>query len=225
MEILYKDLCTYAKVLQPLCSETFLRKNNVRDHVTDMGRFVISHIMVGLPFNLPHVIFIHSIRSHENLDKDGVNFYFSSLVHKIIIMQGVLEHLLSPNILVPIKSNILMFGASHGQKFSINNVRQMQLEAKKLSKVPPLNIDKIINARKDKLIPPHMNLEKKKTLKVAGFANTMFVMKLELRSYRIIRDHEGKKLLELKKEKSIKAQTSPTSSSDQPSTNVQKMTT
>lgn len=106
-------------------------------------------------------------------------------MYKLLVKQGIVEHLLSPNVLASIRNDILLSGASRGQKFNITNMRQMQLEANTLDKVPPFNINKIANFTKRRLAPPHMTLEKKEMLKVASLSKALYITKLELKNFQI----------------------------------------
>lgn len=58
----------------------------------------------------------------------------------------------------------------------------MQLEVKKLERIPLFDVNKIKNARKNKLTPHHMNINKKETLKVASFSKALYSTKLELKT-------------------------------------------
>ncbi|WVZ21332.1 hypothetical protein V8G54_008654 [Vigna mungo] len=70
IEVVYRQMTPYDKVFQLFCSKMFLHKNNLRDHVIELGRYVIYHLMTVMPFNLPNVIYINLIRSIKNLHKD-----------------------------------------------------------------------------------------------------------------------------------------------------------
>lgn len=120
-EIIYKELCSYDKILHYICYKTFLHMSNIRDHITELRRFSIYHMMIGLPFNLSHIPFFSFIRWIKNLDKDVLNCYCYSLMYRLIIEEKVLEHLISPNFLVSVRNNISVNGVSRGQKFNINN--------------------------------------------------------------------------------------------------------
>ncbi|KAG2384024.1 uncharacterized protein HKW66_Vig0152130 [Vigna angularis] len=45
IELIYKDLTSHAKILQHVCSSTFLHKNSARDHIIKLSRFAIYHMM------------------------------------------------------------------------------------------------------------------------------------------------------------------------------------
>lgn len=72
-EIIYKELCSYAKVLQHVCSKKFLHKRTVKDNVIELDRFVFHHVIIGLSFNLPHLIFIHFTPSIRSLYEEVIN--------------------------------------------------------------------------------------------------------------------------------------------------------
>lgn len=69
-EIVYRQMIPYEKVLQHGVSKTFLHKNSSRDHVMELGRYVMYHMLTRVPFNLPHVIYNNLIMSIKNLHKD-----------------------------------------------------------------------------------------------------------------------------------------------------------
>ena len=58
-KIEYKNLCEEAKIWQQVCNKSILHKAGSKDSVTDLHKFVIFHLMEGIPFNLPHTIYIN----------------------------------------------------------------------------------------------------------------------------------------------------------------------
>ncbi|KOM40127.1 hypothetical protein LR48_Vigan04g032500 [Vigna angularis] len=69
-EIVYCHMTPYAKVFQLFLSNMFLHKNNLRDHVIELGRYAIYHLMTEMPFNFPNLIYFNWRRSIKNLHKD-----------------------------------------------------------------------------------------------------------------------------------------------------------
>lgn len=59
----------------------------------------------------------------------------------------------------------------------------MQLEANKVDKILPFDAIKIINVRKNKLNPPHVDIKKKEKLRAAGLGKIVNLIKMDLHSH------------------------------------------
>lgn len=107
-----------------------------------------------------------------------------------------------------------MSGAYCGQVFNISNIRYMQLKAKKLEKIPPLEIVRIANIRRNIPNHPHMDVKKKESLRVTGFNKTLNLLKMDMKGCQALRDYKRQRLLEKEKEAATIVEASPSSSEE-----------
>lgn len=126
--LIYRDLTPHAKVLQHVCSKTFLHKNSSRDHIIELGRFVIYHMLTSIPFNLPIFIYVNMMGCIKGMD--GYNFwnYNLCLISRIMQHQGMIFHLMSSSISTQTRNDILVNGVVRSHKFNVRNLKQVKLE-------------------------------------------------------------------------------------------------
>ncbi|WVZ16200.1 hypothetical protein V8G54_009182 [Vigna mungo] len=206
------DLTPHAKILQHVCSKTFLHKNSARDHITKLGRFSIYHMMIGIPFNLPHLININLMGCIRGMN--GYNFwtYYPCLISRIMKHQGIMNRLMSTSPSTLVRNAILVNGAVRGHKFNTGNLKQMKLEVKKLNKASPLETKRIVTERQNKATPPHQNIEQKKELSMKCFKTGFSEVDRGLKNREALRVYQGQRLIKEHEEHVIVAQHSPTSS-------------
>ncbi|ESW25130.1 hypothetical protein PHAVU_003G009800 [Phaseolus vulgaris] len=152
----YKMLCVKGKIWQQLCNKSLLPKHGSKNHVTEYGKFVIYHLLAGIPFNLPHLLFLNLLRMLKKVGEGMVNIPYTALVNRLLWHQGIYKKFYKVDHLR--RELIAKAGCIVKQPiFSVVNLRQMQMGlALELQKVPDLPVDALIAYRLDNLKPPHL---------------------------------------------------------------------
>jgi len=80
---IYKKLCDIGKIWQQICSKCIIPFSG-KDHTTEYGRFVIYHLLAGIPFNLPHFLFLNLLRMLKKIGKGMDNLHYSALINRLL---------------------------------------------------------------------------------------------------------------------------------------------
>ena len=86
--IIYNLMCKRAKIWANILNKSVLHKAGSKTSLLDLHKFVLSHLMENLPFDLPHIIYINILSHLKGLSGLDDNYYVV-LINNVLWDQGV----------------------------------------------------------------------------------------------------------------------------------------
>ncbi|KAK7373726.1 hypothetical protein VNO80_07142 [Phaseolus coccineus] len=65
------------------------REHGSKDHVTEYGRFLIYHLLVGISFDIPHMMFLNLLRMLKKVGEGLDNIAYIALVNRLLCYQSL----------------------------------------------------------------------------------------------------------------------------------------
>jgi len=85
----YKKLCNKAKIWKQICNKSFLPRVGSKDQVIEYGKDMIYHLLVGVPFNLPHILILNLLKVSRGLGENMKNILYVAFFNRVLWKQGV----------------------------------------------------------------------------------------------------------------------------------------
>lgn len=87
-------LVSKAKIFQQIVNKAIIHKKGSRDFLSNAHKFILYHLMEGIPFDLPHILFTcfaTEVMKDKSIRKD---IYHSVVLTKVFEMHGIIRKFL-----------------------------------------------------------------------------------------------------------------------------------